>query len=147
MDCTKCDRPIEGDVYANAIAIAHRGWIEDVAHFECVDDPAGLPPEEFPKYAAWWMNREREQREAFQDYATDSLALIHRALRTLPHHLNHAYVDQIYGEPEASAQELGLAAGCCTSCGRPVFYTGERDQDCKPVLVGHASTCSTLQAA
>ena len=155
MDCTKCERPIEGDLYENAVfAEVMRsptgipmGRYAPVFHFECVDDPARLQEDEFQKYAAWWMERERERREAFQEHVDAELALIHRALHALPHHLNQAYIDDIYGEPETSAREHGLIAGNCTSCGRPVFYNGERDRNCKLVFVGHASSCGGCPAS
>ena len=59
--------------------------------------------------------------------------------------MNQAYIGEIYGEPETQAREQGRIAGDCTSCGRPVFYSGERDRDCTPVLVGHSESCSAQQ--
>ena len=147
MDCTRCERPIAGDVHENAIAITHRGWLEEVMHFECVDDPARLPPDQFSKHSAWWMERQRERLEAFTEHVNAELAMIHRAIRALPHHLNQGYIDEIYGEPDASARQESLVAGYCNTCGRPVFYTGERDRDCRPVLAGHASNCGALRVA
>lgn len=147
MDCTRRERPIVGDAHRDAVAVEHRGWLEDVMHFECVDDPAGLPPDQFARYAAWWMERERERRKAFLAQVDAELGMLHRAVHALPHHLNHAYIDEIYGGPEGSAREQGLIAGYCNTCGRPVFYTGERDGNCRPVLSGHASSCGALQVA
>ena len=147
MDCTRCERFIVGDVHMNAITIAHRGRLEEVLHFECVDDPFKLPPDQFPKYSDWWMERQRERIEAFTEHVNSEPAMLHRALHALPDHLSHDYVDEIYGEPEASARHEGLVAGYCNTCGRPVLYTGERDRDCRPVLAGHANNCGALQAA
>ena len=147
MDCTKCERPIEGDVYEHAVAVDIDGWREEFVHFECVGNVGLLNPGQFRKYSAWWMERQRERLEAFTEHVTAELAMIHRAIRALPHHLNYGYVDEIYGEPEASAREDGLIAGNCTSCGRPVFYNGERGRDCKPVLVGHANSCQSQRVA
>ena len=53
MDCTNCELPIDGNRYDNAITIDRRGWREEVLHFECVDDPTQLHPEQFQKWTAW----------------------------------------------------------------------------------------------
>ena len=84
MDCTNCELPIEGNRYDNAIAIDRRGWREEVLHFECVDDPTQLHPEQFQKWTAWWMKHEREEREAHQEKVAADLQLIHRAPHALP---------------------------------------------------------------
>lgn len=149
MDCTRCEKPITGNRWENAVAIERSDLSGEFVHFECVEDPTRLTPLQFQRWAAWWMERERERREAFQEHVDAELVLLHRAIRALPHHLNHAYIEEIYGEPDADAPGVGpgLTAGNCTTCGRPVFYNGQRDQDCRPVLAGHAPGCRALRAA
>ena len=71
------------------------------------------------------------------------LAMIHRAIRALPHHLNQGYIDEIYREPPEAGQEMGVLAGNCANCGQAVFFTGLRSRDCKPIMIGHASSCSS----
>ena len=147
MDCTQCERPIAGDVYENAVIVDIDGYREEFLHFECVANVGLLGPGQFRKYSAWWMERQRERLEAFTEHVNAELAMIHRAIHALPNHLNQGYIDEIYCEPEATARHEGLVAGYCNTCGRPVFYTGERDQKCRPVLAGHASSCGALQVA
>ena len=147
MDCTNCELPIEGNRYDNAITIDRRGWRVEVLHFECVDDPTQLHPEQFQKWTAWWMKHEREEREAHQEKVDADLQLIHRSLHALPPNLNHEYIDELYGEPEPS-RLAGVPPVCyCAACERPLFFSGERDRDCRPVMVGHAHGCPTRRAA
>ena len=42
-------------------------------HFECVDGPAELPPDQFSRYSAWWMERQRERLEAFTKHMNAEL--------------------------------------------------------------------------
>ena len=147
MDCTNCELPIVGNRYDNAITIDRRGWREEVLHFGCVDDPTQLHPEQFRKWAAWWMKHEREEREAHQEKVDADLQLIHRARQALPQNLNHEYIDELYGEPEP-ARLAGVPPVCyCAACERPLFCSGERDRNCRPVMVGHAHGCPTRRAA
>ena len=55
MYSAKCKTPIEGDRYENAVLLLsdRRDWRSgEYAHFECVDKPARLTPDQFQKWAA-----------------------------------------------------------------------------------------------
>lgn len=112
MNCGKCDQLIRGNRWEDAISTRTTTSMRDggpFVHFECVDDPMNLPPDQFQKYAAWRMNRDRQERQAFEAYVKRELEIIHRALHALPTELTEAYTTEIYDSTaDVEATGLGL---------------------------------------
>ena len=107
MNCSKCSQPIQGNRWEDAISTHVYGATPDHGgffHFECVEDPARLPAEQFQKYAVWHMCRDRQERQAFEARVNQEFEIIHRALHALPTELTVSYMAEIYDGDGGSRQ-------------------------------------------